>query len=447
MLTAESSDTGAMVAPDFKHVVHDAEDPNHMPPWTQAVPLGLQHVLAMFAGNITVPVVVAGVIGADAAEKAFLIQAAMLVAGIATLIQTVGLGPIGARLPVVQGTSFGFLPVAIPIAKAFGLGAVFGAAIVGGLVQVCLGLMLGRIRRFFPPLVSGVVVLTIGIALLPTGVRYAAGGVGAADFGAFQHLALAAFVIAVTLFVRYAFSGIASAAAVVIGMAAGYMLALPLGYVDLGPTAAAVWLSVPTPLAYGLSFPAVAVIGMVVMAFVTTVETVGDISGITMGGAHRPATDRELSGGVMADGIGTAIAALLNALPNTSYSQNVGLVAFTGVMSRHVVTIGAVFLLIGGLIPKFGAIVASIPPAVIGGAAVIMFGMVAGAGLKLIAEAKMTRRNMAIVALSLGLGIGLAGVPDAVKLFPEGLRLLMVSGIIPAAVIAVVLNLMLPEEA
>jgi len=436
-----------MVAPDLKRVVHDAEDPNHLPPWIQAVPLGLQHVLAMFAGNITVPVIIAGVIGADTAEKAFLIQAAMLVAGIATLIQTVGLGPIGARLPVVQGTSFGFLPVAIPIAKAYGLGAVFGASIVGGLVQVCLGLMLARIRRYFPPLVSGVVVLTIGIALLPTGVRYAAGGVGAADFGAFQHLGLAVFVIAVTLFVRYAFSGIASAAAVVIGMAAGYLLALPLGQVDLGPTAAAGWLSVPTPLSYGLSFPAVAVVGMVVMAFVTTVETVGDISGITMGGAHRPATDRELSGGVMADGIGTAVAAVLNALPNTSYSQNVGLVAFTGVMSRHVVTIGAVFLVIGGLIPKFGSIVASIPPAVIGGAAVIMFGMVAGAGLKLIAEAKMTRRNMAIVALSLGLGIGLAGVPDAVKLFPEGLRLLMVSGIIPAAVIAVVLNLVLPEEA
>jgi len=435
-----------MAAPDLRHVVRDAQDPNHTPPLAQAVPLGLQHVLAMFAGNVTVPVIIAGVIGADAAEKAFLIQAAMLAAGIATLIQTVGLGPVGARLPIVQGTSFGFLPVAIPIAKTFGLGAVFGAALVGGVVQVFLGLILGWLRRYFPPLVSGIVVLTIGIALLPTGVRYAAGGAGAADFGAFQHLGLAAFVMMVSLLVRTIFAGLASSAAVVIGMAAGYVAALPMGLVDLSPIAEAGWLSVPTPLSYGLSFPAVAVVGMVVMAFVTTVETVGDISGITMGGAHRPATDRELSGGVIADGLGTAVAAVLNALPNTSYSQNVGLVAFTGVMSRHVVSIGAVFLLIAGLIPKFGALVASIPAAVIGGAAVIMFGMVAGAGLKLIAEAKMTRRNMVIVALSLGLGIGLAGVPDAVKLFPEGLRLLMVSGIIPAAVTAVVLNLVLPEE-
>ncbi len=422
------------------------QDTDYMPPLKHAIPLGLQHVLAMFAGNITVPIIIAGVIGASAAEKAFLVQAAMLVAGIATLIQTVGIGPIGARLPIVQGTSFGFLPVAIPIAKGFGLAAVFGGALIAGLIQVALGAVLSRIKHWFPPLVTGIVVLAIGIALLPVGVKYAAGGVKAPDFGAVHHLAMALFVIFLTLVLKFSFKGLVSAMAVFIAMTVGYVIAIPFGMAKLGGIDEAPWFAVPTPLQFGLEFPAVAIIGMAVMALVTTVETVGDISGITMGGAGRDATDKEISGGIMADGVGTSIAAVFNALPNTSYSQNVGLVALTGVMSRHVVSIGAVVLVLSGLIPKLGAIAAAIPESVLGGAAIIMFGMVAAAGLKLIAAADLNRRNLVIIALSLGIGIGLQAVPDAVKIVPQQIRLLLVSGIIPAAFLAVVLNAILPQE-
>ncbi len=421
-------------------------DAEYMPPLRHAIPLGLQHVLAMFAGNITVPIIIAGVIGASPDEKVFLIQAAMLVAGIATLIQTVGIGRVGARLPIVQGTSFGFLPVAIPIAKSFGLAAVLGGALVAGLIQVALGAMLGRIRHWFPPLVTGIVVLAIGIALLPVGIKYAAGGVKATDFGAAHHLGMAVFVILLTLVLKFFCKGLVSAAAVFIAIVAGYAVAYPFGMVSFGNVESAAWFAVPTPLQFGLEFPAAAIIGMGVMAFVTTIETVGDISGITMGGAGRDATDKETSGGIMADGIGTSIAAVLNALPNTSYSQNVGLVALTGVMSRHVVSIGAVVLVLAGLVPKLGAVVASIPNAVLGGAAIIMFGMVAAAGLKLIASAELNRRNLVIIALSLGVGLGLQAVPDAVMILPQQIKLLLVSGIIPAAFLAVILNAVLPVE-
>lgn len=427
-----------------ERTVETLYDVDEMPPWRKAIPLGLQHVLVMVASNVTIPVILAGAIGATTGDTAFLVQVALLVAGLTTLLQTFGIGPVGARLPIVQGTSFGFLVVAIPLAQDYGLSAVFGGAIFAGVVQVLLGLSLRWLKTLFPPLVSGIVVLVIGIGLLPTGVNLAGGGAGAEDFGSGTNLFLSGLVLLVILLAYSIGRGLISAASVLIGLVVGYLVAFPLDKVDTAQIADAEWFAFPQPLEFGLSFPAAALIGMGVMAIATSVETIGDLAAVTKGGAGREATDREMSGGVMADGVGTAFASLFSALPNTSFSQNVGLVAFTGVMSRHVVSVGAGFLILGGLFPKLAAVIAAMPSAVLGGAAVVMFAMVGAAGVRLLAEARLDRRDLLIIAVSVGVGQGMAAVPDLVALAPEQLRVLLETGIVPAGFLAVVLNLVLP---
>lgn len=427
----------------------DLTNPDYTPPLAQAIPLGIQHVLAMFASNVTPPIIIAGVAGLSGGDKVFLIQAAMVFAGIATLIQTVGMGRVGARLPIVQGTSFAFIPVMIPIAKGAGMGALFGAAVVGGIFHFLLGTVIGRIRYILPPIVTGIVVLTIGLALIPVGIQYAAGGVplmGKPGFGGLDHWSLALIVIAVTVGLKFFVKGFVSSAAILIGLVAGYLIAIPMGMVDFGRVGGAGWFALPEPLRWGFELNAAAIIGMCLMAVVSAIETVGDISGITKGGANREATDREIAGGTMADGAGTALAGLFGGMPNTSFSQNVGLVSMTGVMSRHVVTYGAIFLVVAGLIPKVGAIISAMPIAVLGGGVIVMFGMVASAGLRMLCDVNMNRRNMIVIALSLGVGLGLKAVPDAVQHVPATIRMLLTTGLLPAAFLAIALNLALPEE-
>ena len=427
------------------------QDPNYMPPLRSAIPLGLQHVLAMFVGNITVPIIIAGILGVTPEEKVFLIQAAIFVSGIATLIQTIGAGPIGARLPIVQGTSFGFLPVSIPIAKTYGFGVLFGGALIGGLVQLFLGAILKKIRHWFPPIVTGVVVLVIVISLMKVALIYAGGGqwlmVNKPElFASGKQLFLAITVLLVTLGIHQFAKGFLSMASILTGLVVGYLLAIPMGMVNFDAIANAAWFAFPTPLKFGMKFNFAAILGMSIMALITTIESVGDISGITIGGAGREATDKELSGGIMADGVGTALASFFGALPNTSYSQNVGVVAITGVMSRHVVTIGAIFLVLAGLVPKLGAIVSAMPQAVLGGASIVMFGMIAAAGVKLLAQEELNRRNMLIIAISLTFGIGLPLAPKFVQYFPTQLAVVMESGIVPAGVFALIMDRIMPRE-
>ena len=427
-------------------------DQNHLPPLRQAVPLGIQHVLAMFASNITPAIIVSLAAGFafGSAEMVYMIQMVMVFAGVATLIQTVGLGPVGARLPVVQGTSFAFIPVMVPVVKTAGVGALFGGIVIGGLFHFFLGTVIGRIRNLLPPLVTGIVVLTIGLALIPIGIKYAAGGVpliGKPEFGGLNHWGLALVVIFVTLGLKFFARGLVSAAAVLIGLVVGYLVAIPQGMVDFGRVAGAAWFSLPSPLHFGFEINAAAIIGICLMSLVSAIETVGDISGITKGGAGREASDREIAGGTMADGLGTALSGLFGGLPNTSFSQNVGLVSMTGVMSRHVVTIGALFLVVAGLIPKVGAVIAAMPIAVLGGGVIVMFGMVVSAGINMLSDVRWSRRNMVILAISLSVGLGLQAVPESLQHLPETLRILLTSGLLPAATLAVVLNLCLPEDA
>lgn len=434
----------------------DLRDPNYMPPIAQAVPLGIQHVLAMFVSNVTPAIIVAIAAGfgfgtADMGQMIYLIQMCMFFAGIATLIQTVGLGPIGAKLPIVQGTSFAFIPVMIPLVAGQGVGAMaglMGGVVAGGIFHMFLGTFISRLRSWLPPLVTGLIILMIGLALIKVGIQYAAGGVpaiGKPEFGSLGNWFMAFVVIVVTLGLKFFTKGMLSMSAAILGILAGYLVALVMGEVSFGNVGNASWFMAPNPLHFGIEFNAAAVIGFCLMGVISAIETVGDVSGITRGGAGREATDKEITGATYADGLGTAISGVFGALPNTSFSQNVGLIAMTGVMSRHVVTIGAIFLIICGLVPKVGAVISTIPIEVLGGGVIVMFGMVAAAGVNMLSAVEWDRRSMLIFAISLSIGLGLQLVPEALQHAPKTVQVLMTSGLLPAAFIAILLNKILPE--
>ncbi|WP_010141719.1 uracil-xanthine permease family protein [Oceanicola sp. S124] len=436
-------------------------DPNYMPPLANAVPLGIQHVLAMFASNVTPSIIIAGAagfgFGSDQGalgfpDMTYMIQMAMLFAGIATLFQAIGMGPVGARLPIVQGTSFAFLPVMIPAVAGLGVDGMSGlmtGVVIGGIFHFCLGFFIGRIRFALPPLVTGLIVLMIGLALLKTGIQYAAGGVplvGKPEFGTLAMWFPALVVIVVALALSFFTTGLLSVASVLIGILAGYLVAAAMGQVSFGNVGRAALFDLPSPFKWGLSFDPAIIVGMCFMAVISAIETVGDTSGITKGGAGREATDKEIEGATFADGLGTAVAGIFGGLPNTSFSQNVGLIAMTGVMSRHVVTIGAVFLIVCGLVPKVGAVINTVPINVLGGGVIVMFGMVAASGINMLSEVAWNRRNMIILAVSLSVGFGLQLEPTALQHLPRTLQILMTSGLLPAAALSIILNLVLPQE-
>ncbi|TCK97761.1 NCS2 family nucleobase:cation symporter-2 [Natranaerovirga hydrolytica] len=427
-------------------VSKEVYDIDGKPPFREAFPLAIQHVLAMFAGNVTVPIIVAGAIGA-ADERAFLIQCAMLVAGLATLLQVYRIGKMGAKLPIVMGTSFGFVPTSIAIGNAFGLSGLLGATLIGGIFEAFLGFFIKPLRKFFPPIVTGIVLLTIGLSLLPTGITYVAGGNGAEDFGGLNHLFLAAVVLITIVLLNQFAKGMAKMSAILIGIIVGYIVAIPMNMIDFSGVAQASWFGFPTPLKYGLTFHWEAISAMIVLYIVTAVETVGDISGITIGGADREATDEELSGGVIADGVASAVGSLFNALPNTSFSQNVGIVSFTKVMSTHVVKIGGIFLALSALVPKLGALIAAMPSSVLGGAAIVMFGSIAVMGIKLISSEPLGNREVLILSIALCLGFGFGTVDGALSAFPESVQNVFGgSGIVIGFLVATLLNAILPKE-
>ncbi|MCW2306371.1 uracil-xanthine permease family protein [Rhodobium gokarnense] len=433
-------------------------DPDYTPPLATAVPLGIQHVLAMFVSNVTPAIIVAGAAGFGFGSNSpafpnliYMIQMSMLFAGVATLFQTIGFGPVGARLPIVQGTSFAFIPIMIPIVAGKGVEAMaplMGGVLIGGMFHACLAPFIGKIRFALPPLVTGLVVTMIGLALVKVGIQYAAGGVpaiGKPEYGSLQNWSVALIVIVVTLAVKFFTRGILSVAAVLVGLIAGYIVAYFLGMVSFNNVANAAVFALPDPFHFGFEFSLAAVIGFCLMAVISAIETVGDVSGITKGGAGREATTEEIRGATFADGLGSAVAGVFGALPNTSFSQNVGLIAMTGVMSRHVVTIGAVFLIVAGLIPKIGAIVSTIPIEVLGGGVIVMFGMVVAAGISMLADVDWDRRSMVIFAISISIGLGLQLEPGALQHLPGTAKVLLTSGLLPAAFLAIILNLVLPQ--
>ena len=327
------------------------------------------------------------------------------------------------------------------------------SVIVGGIFHAFIGTFVGKLRFALPPLVTGLVVTMIGLALVKVGIQYAAGGVpaiGTPEYGSLLNWSAAIVVIVVTLGLKFFTKGMLSISAVLIGLIVGYVYAIAVGMLSLdaitGSWANSAAFALPQPFKYGFEFSIAAVIGFCLMAFISAIETVGDVSGITKGGAGREATAEEVTGATYADGFGTALAGIFGGFPNTSFSQNVGLIAMTGVMSRHVVTCGAIFLIICGLVPKVGGVIRTVPIEVLGGGVIVMFGMVVAAGISMLSDVHWNRRNMVIFAISLSLGLGLQLEPGALQHLPETARVLLTSGLLPAAFLAIVLNLVLPEE-
>lgn len=399
----------------------------------------------MLLGNVTPPLLVAGALGLATGDTAFLLQMVFFMAGVATLVQAYPIGPVGGRIPVIMGTSIAFVGGIIAIGHQYGLPAVFGACLVAAAVEVVLGFSIGRFRRLFPPLVNGTVVMLIGLTLIPVGVDYAAGGVGAADYGSLTNLGVAGIVFLVTLVLNRISRGFVGYASMLIGVIVGYALAVGIGEVDFSGLTSARWIAVPQPLVWGVEFHWNAIVLMGFIYVISTMETLGDISGILAAAGREPTTS-ELKGGLIADGVMSALAALFGAFPNTSYSQNVGLVNFTGIVSRHVTGVAGVILILLGIVPKVGALLATIPPAVIGGGGLIMFAMIFASGAAIIHRSThLTQRNMVILAVSLGLGLGVELRPDALQHVPDALRTLLGSGLVTGGLVALVLNAVLPE--
>ncbi|MEI3245260.1 MAG: nucleobase:cation symporter-2 family protein [Lachnospiraceae bacterium] len=442
----------------------------------KAIPLGMQHVLAMFVGNLTPIILITGACGLGAGTEfadlqVALLQNAMLIAGIVTLIQLFAIGPVGGKVPIIMGTSSGFIGVCNSVASVMGggvlaYGAIMGASLIGGLFEGVLGLMLKPLRKFFPPVVTGAVVLSIGLSLISVGVNSFGGGSSAKDFGSLENLMLGAIVLIVIVALKHGTRGMTSASSILIGIIVGYIAAgimaavLPTTGIDADgveytkawvlnwdKVASASWFAVPKILPVKLVFDLRAILPILIMFIVTAVETVGDISGVMVGGMDREATDTELSGGVICDGLGSTLASLFGVLPNTSFSQNVGLVTMTKIVNRFALATGAVFLVLCGLFPKLAALISIMPQSVLGGAAVMMFSSIVVSGIQLITKEKMTPRSITIVSVALGLGYGLGANSNVLTGLPQYIQLIFGgSGIVPAAIVAIVLNIILPKE-
>lgn len=441
-------------------------------PLKQAIPMGLQHVMAMFVGNLTPILIISSACGGELdAVKVSLLQNAMLVAGIVTLVQLFAIGPCGGKVPIIMGTSSGFIGVFNSVVNVMGggilaYGAIMGASIIGGLFEAVLGFMLKPLRKFFPPVVTGTVVLSIGLSLISVGVNSFAGGSGAADFGSLENLFVGLVVLIVIMAFKHFTKGITSSAAILFGIIVGYILTAVMGMVvdttavnaegveytkawvlNWSKVADASFFEIPKLMPVPIVFDVRAILPIIVMFVVTAVETVGDISGVMEGGMGREATDKELSGGIVCDGIGSSFAALFGVLPNTSFSQNVGLVTMTKIVNRFALSIGAIFLVICGLFPKVGAVISMMPQPVLGGAAIIMFSSIVVSGIQLITKEPLSARSISIVSVALGVGYGLGANAAALSGLPQALQLVFgESGIVPACLVAIIMNVLLPKE-
>lgn len=448
-------------------------------PLGQAILYGLQHVMAMFVGNLTPVLLITGACALDGGLQLQIIQNAMLMAGIITLVQLFTIGPVGARLPIVMGTSSGFIGVCSGVAATMGqgivtYGAIIFASFLGGLFETVLGFFLKPLRRFFPSLVTGTVVMAIGLSLISVGINSFGGGNNNGDFGSLPNLFVGTVVLVTIILLKHFTKGVTSTASILIGIVVGYIvcgvmgLILPTTYqyvdpntqetitktcswvLDFSKVSDASWFAVPAFMPFGFTKEMIdlrAIVPVVIMFIVTAVETVGDTSGITEGGLGREATDKELAGSVICDGLGSSVASFFGVLPNTSFSQNVGLIAMTKIVNLFAISTGAIFLVLCGLFPKLAAVVQMMPQSVLGGAAVMMFASIVVSGIQLVTKDGVSNRTVTIVSVALGLGYGLGANTEVLKNLPQFVELIFGgSGIVPAAIIAMILNIAIPEE-
>ncbi|WP_352416910.1 uracil-xanthine permease family protein [Clostridium tertium] len=415
------------------------------PSISEKILFGIQHIFAAFGGIIVVPLVISSALGFDAKTGTALISASILAAGLATIIQAKGIGPVGSKVACIMGTDFTFVSPSITVGSVLGLPGIIGATILGAVFEVVLSYFIRPLMKLFPPLVTGTVVCLIGLTLLPVSIDWAAGGSGAADYGSIKNISISMLVLFGTLLLNRYGKGMLSSASILIGMVVGYIVCIPLGLVDFTAVKEASWISMPKIFEYGVTFDLKALIAFIPAYFVTAIETVGclkavgEVSEVDM-------TDKRIGAGVLSDGIGSMIGGVVGTLPNTTFSQNVGLIPLTKVASRYVAVMAGIILVILGFLPKLAAIVNSIPQPVLGGVGIVMFGTVAAAGIKTLSKVKINERNLLIIATSIGLGLGVTFRPEFISQLPEGLKMIFASGISTGTITALILNVVLKED-
>ena len=427
-------------------------DLNGIPAFSQALPLALQHVVAMIVGCVTPSIIVAGVAGISDSDRVILIQAALFCSAISTLLQ---LFPIlrtkrfqlGSSLPVIMGISFAYVPSMQAIAEVADIGTILGAQLVGGVVAVLVGLSISKIRVLFPPIVTGTVVFTIGLSLYPTAVNYMAGGTSSASYGSWKNWLAAIFTLIVVVGLNHFSKGFLKLASILVGIIAGYIFSACLGLVDLSGIQSAGLFQLPQPLHFSLKFDPSACIAIGILFAVNSIQAIGDFSATTVGSMNRDPETRELQGGIVMYGLSNILDAFLGGLPTATYSQNVGIVTTTKVINRCVLGLAAVILMIAGFVPKFSALLTTIPQCVLGGATISVFASIAMTGIRLITRQELNFRNTSIVGLSVALGMGISQAPASLAQFPDWATMIFgKSPVVIATLMAVMLNLILPRE-
>ena len=411
-----------------------------------ALPIGLQHVFAMFTGNLAPILILSGVVGGlPHNDTLVMVQCAMFVAGAMTLLQAyplkLGKFQVGAGLPVVMGTSFAFVPTMKSVGAAYGIPGVLGAAFLGGFMGGLFGLFIKPLKRFFPPLVIGCVLIAIGISLLSIGANYLAGGIGAPDYGSWQNLLLGFIVFAVITMLNKFAKGMLKTVSILVGIAVGYTLAALMGKVDFARIAACVWFEAPRPLYFMPEFHLKAVISFAAVYIIVALETMGNTAGITMATLNRDTTPEETSGTILASALGSQIGALFNALPMAAFGQNAGIVSMTKVINRHCIACAGVIMVIAAFCPKIGAIFASLPSSVLGGAVITVFAMIFLNGIKMVAKDGFGEANSLVLAITFGLGYGLGVVPGATASLPPVVHFLLGEPVTAVCITAVLANI------
>lgn len=426
-----------------------------VPHFREAVPLALQHVVAMIVGCVTPAIIVAGAVGGgglSSRDQVILIQAALVVAALSTLIQLFPIGkkfrlPIGSGLPMIMGVSFAYVPSMQAIAEGYGIDTILGAQIVGGIVAVVMGLLVKQIRIFFPPLITGTVVFTIGLSLYPTAINYMAGGVGSEAYGDWQNWLVAFFTLAVVTVLNHFGKGIWKLASILMGIFAGYLMSIPFGMVDFSSVGKAGLFQLPKVMHFGIHFEISACVAIGILFAINSIQAIGDYSATTIGAMNRTPRDQELQSGIVAYGLSNVVGAFFGGLPTATYSQNVGIVTTTKVINRWVLGLAAAILGVAGIVPKISAVLTTIPQCVLGGATVSVFASIAMTGMKLVASAEMDYRNSSIVGLAAALGMGVSQATAALATFPAWVTTIFgKSPVVLATLIAVALNIILPKS-
>ena len=416
-------------------------------PVGKALPFGLQHVLAMFVSNIAPIMILAGAIGLDSSVSAVLIQNCMVIAGIGTLVQLYPVWRIGSRLPIVMGISFTFLSLAIAIAGAHGMGTLIGAVIIGGLVEGTLGLFAKYWIKLIPPVVAATVVTAIGFSLLPVGANSFAGGQGAADFGSMNNWVVGTVTLLACLLCQIFAKGFLRSLSVLVGLLVGYVLALFMGMIDYSGLSDLSVVSLPKLLPFTPEFNIGAILSVVAVYLVSATETIGDTSALCNSALKRDPSTKEMGSAVCCDGFVSTFSGLFGCTPITSFSQNVGLAAMSGVVNRFTIGLGAIIMIIGGVFPVIGYVLTTIPQAVLGGCTIMMFGSILFAGFGMMARTGFSQRNMVIVSLSLSVGLGFTSATGMFNIFPEIVRTVFADNCVAVVfLLAVILNLVLPKS-